>query len=351
MMHVVAAPNALKGTIDAPTAARMIAAGARQADPTIVVTELPVADGGDGTREVLVAALGGTTHELEVEDALGRPVRASWSRLPEGSAVIDVASASGIARLDASKRDVMRASSYGTGELLRAALDAGCTRVILGVGGSATVDGGAGLLEALGIRFRDTAGEVIARGGRGLGAAASVDRSAAHPALERCEIVVACDVTSRLLEAARLYGPQKGATPEQVDELTRNLARLGDLLGLGDVPRGGAAGGIAAGLHAVLGARLVSGIDLVLDLVGFDENVRAADLVLTAEGRFDETSAAHKGPWGVAERAKALGVPTALLAGSVSAEMQSRAGLPFAAVAAVTDSLAVTAERVVRLFL
>jgi glycerate kinase len=350
-MHVVAAPNALKGTIDAPSAARLIAEGARRADPNVVVTELPVADGGDGTRGVLVAAQGGTTHELEVEDALGRKVRACWSRLPDGSAVLDVASASGLARLAASELDVMRASSYGTGQLLRAALDAGATRVILGVGGSATVDGGAGLLEALGVHLLDGDGELVPRGGRGLGSVTKVDRSAAHPALGDCELIVACDVTTPFVDAARLYGPQKGASAEQVVELTRNLAHLAGVLGLGELPRGGAAGGIAAGLHAVLGAKLVSGIDLVLDLIGFDEKVRGADLVITAEGRFDETSAARKGPWGVAERAAALGVPTVLLAGCVSAEMQGRGRLPFAGVFPLEDSLAVTAERVARLFL
>jgi len=351
MMHVIAAPNALKGTFDALSAARLIGEGVREAAPDAVVTELPVADGGDGTRAVLAAALGGTTHELEVEDALGRPVRACWSRLPDGSAVIDVASASGLALLAEGEREVMRASSFGAGQLVRAALDAGCTRIILGVGGSASVDGGAGLLEALGVLLLDGAGGVIARGGGGLGAAARVDRSAAHLALAQTEIVVACDVTTELSDAARLYGPQKGATPAQVQVLERCLAHYAALLGLGPLPRGGAAGGIAAGLYALLGARLVSGVDLVLDLIGFDDKARGADLVITAEGRYDETSACGKGPWGVAQRAARLGVPVFLLAGSIAPEMQRAQKQPFAAVFPTECGVASSAGRVVRHFL
>ncbi len=350
MTRIVAAPNALKGTISAPDAARQIAEGVRQAVPDADVVELPVADGGDGTREVLALALGGATHELEVEDALGRPVRACWSRLPDGSAVIDVASASGLARLKDSERDALRASSYGTGQLVRAALDAGCTRIILGVGGSASVDGGAGLLQALGVELLDSTGRAVARGGLGLGDVVCVDGSTAHPLLACVELTVACDVTTTLRDAARLYAPQKGATPEQTVELARNLGCYGDLLGVLDLPRAGAAGGIAAGLYAVLGAKLVSGIDLVLDLVGFDEKARTAQLVITAEGRYDETSACHKGPWGVAERAATLGVRTLLLAGSVAEGMDSLGNQPFAAVFPLEQNLAATAARAVRAF-
>jgi glycerate kinase len=362
-LHVVAAPNALKGSLSASAAAAAIAEGVRRAAPDARVSELAVADGGDGTREVLAAALGGTTQALEVQDALGRPIAAHFSVLPDGTAAIDVASASGLAHLKADELDALGASSFGSGQLVRAALDAGCRHVVLGVGGSATVDGGAGLLEALGVRLLDGDGAVVPRGGRGLALARSVDRSAAHPGLSHLKLTVACDVTSSLGEAARLYGPQKGASPAEVAALERNLALYRRLLGLGELARGGAAGGIAAGLHALLGARLVSGIEYVLDVIGFDQAVRDADLVVSAEGHFDATSKSDKGPWGVAARAKRFGVPTVVLAGGVDRDALPSGG-PVAAAFSISSGavdlaaslassardLTDTAEQVVRLF-
>jgi glycerate 2-kinase len=373
-IRLIAAPNALKGSLTAVAAAQAIAAGMKRAAPDVEVVELPVADGGDGTREVLAAALGATTHELVVEDALGRPLRASWSLTPDGTALIDVATASGLARLKASERDVLAASSHGTGQLMRAALDAGVTRLILGVGGSATVDGGAGMLEALGLRWLSDDGQVVARGGAGLAAAQRLDRSAAHPVLGRCEIIVACDVTSPLLGpagAARLFAPQKGASAEQVEKLERSLGHYAERLRentgvpVHDLARGGAAGGIAASLHAALGATLVSGIELVLDVLDFDGHARGAALVITAEGALDAQSAQHKAPWGVAERAGRFAVPTVVLAGSIAPGLTLEPGLPFSAMFAIgsgpTDletalqraaaDLGSSAEQVVRLFL
>ncbi len=323
----VLAPNALKGTLSAPDAARVMAEGVRGACPEALVVELPIADGGDGTREVLARARQGSTHERIVEDALGRPIRAAFSLIDGDVGVVDVATASGLARLAPQELDPLRASSFGTGQLLSAALAAGARRLVLGVGGSACVDGGAGILEALGARLLDSRDRPIERGGRGLRRLARldldrVDRRAGDGALS-----IACDVTNPLLGAtgaARVFAPQKGATEEQVEELERSLSHFAGVLeqSLGRDVRamvyGGAAGGIAAGLAATLGAKLCSGIDLVLDQVEFERELEGAFLVMTAEGRLDSQSASNKGPLGVARRARRANVPTVVLAGQIA---------------------------------
>ncbi len=375
MIRVLCAPNALKGSVDALAAARCIAEGVRRATTDAAVTELPIADGGDGTRAVLCAALGGVTHELVVEDALGRSVRGAFSVIDGGrTGLIDVATASGLGSLAREERDALDASSFGTGQLVRAALDAGCRRIVLGVGGSASVDGGAGLLAALGVRLEDAAGAPIARGGAGLARLSKVDLAERHPALNETEIVIACDVTSPLLGpegAARRYGPQKGATAEQVELLEGCLTHYAEVLEqtcgvtVADRLSGGAAGGIAAGLHAVLGAQLVSGIELVLDTIQFDARLAQTDLVITAEGQLDAQSMSNKGPWGVATRAARVNVPTVVLAGSVASDIPSEAFTRFAAALSIvrgpvsldeamqrgSEYLAAAAEQVTRLFL
>jgi glycerate 2-kinase len=333
-MKVVAAPNAFKESLTAAEAADAIAVGTRRAVPGCEVVCLPVADGGDGTREVLVRALGGQEVSGDVHDPLGRSVRAAYGRIDSGrTAVIDVAAASGLALLDSSERDPMRASSYGTGELLRRALDEGAERVWLGVGGSATVDAGMGLLAALGATWRDAGGRVLAPNGANLAAIASVDLDEATRQIGGREIIVLADVDNPLLGergAAEVFAPQKGADAHQVELLADGLRNFAAVVArttgreIGTVPRGGAAGGIAAGLAALVGARLVSGIDWVLDQIGFDAAVVGARLVVTGEGRLDSQSAFNKGPSGVARRARRLGVPTLVLAGAIADDFQGQ---------------------------
>jgi len=331
-VRVVVAPNALKGSLSPFEAASAIARGVLSADPEAQIVSLPIADGGDGTSAVLCAARAGITRETIVPDPLGRPVRASFGLLDGGrTAVLDVATASGLALLELSERDPLLASSRGTGKLMSAALDTGVETVILGVGGSATVDGGAGLLAALGVALLDANGAPIATGGAGLSRLARLDLSRTHPALARAKLRVACDVDSTLLGpqgAARMFGPQKGASPEGVLELEHNLSHFADVIAkttgrdVKDLISGGAAGGIAAGLFGVLGATLEPGIDLVLETVGFDPALEGADLVITSEGFLDEQSLRNKGPCGVARWAKRRGVPVIALAGGIADDVR-----------------------------
>lgn len=332
-VRVVVAPNALKGSLSPFEAASAIARGVRAADPNAEIVSLPIADGGDGTSAVLRAARGGVLRETVVADPLGRPVRASFALLDAGrTAVLDVATASGLALLETHERDPLIASSRGTGKLISAALDAGAETIILGVGGSATVDGGAGLLAALGIGLLDASGTPIPSGGRGLAQLARLDLARMHPALSRIQFRVACDVDSTLLGAhgaARMFGPQKGATPDGVLELEQNLAHFADVIqdttgrDVRNVVSGGAAGGIAAGLCGVLGATLEPGIDLVLETVGFAQALVGASLVLTSEGLLDEQSLRNKGPCGVARWAKRRNVPVIVLAGGIADDVRA----------------------------
>ncbi len=327
-MKVVAAPNALKGSLDAIAAAAAIARGVRSADANIEVRQCPVADGGDGTRAILARALGGRARAVDARDPLGR-ARPSGYEWVEASdlALLDVASASGLSLLREGERDPSKTSSFGTGELLRAAIDGGARRLLLGVGGSATVDGGLGLLSALGARCVNADGAPIAPGGRGLLELAQLDLRSARELMHGRSLTVLCDVEQPLTGAngaARVFAPQKGADAAAVVELERGLERLADVLqretshDVRLLARGGAAGGIAATLFAVFGAELAPGIDFVLDALGFEQELVDAELVITAEGRLDQQSLSNKGPCGVVRRAAAAGVPTLALAGAIS---------------------------------
>jgi glycerate kinase len=341
-LKVLVAPNSLKGSLDAFGAARAIAGGFAKGCPEAEIAQLAIADGGDATAQVLTRGLGGSFREANVTDALGRPQRASWGLLPDGqTAVIDVASATGLGALQPHERDPLRATSYGTGELLHAALDIGCRRLIVGVGGSATVDGGTGILEAMGARLLNKDGQAVARGGQGLSSICSIDLAAVDPRLRTVEITIACDVENPLLGAegaARIFGPQKGATPEVVDLLEAGLGSFAGVLerqfgvDVRALPHGGAAGGIAATLHAVLGARLERGIDLVLQQLDVDSRAAGRDLVITSEGQVDRQTLAFKGPYGVARAARRLGVPTVMVVGAISRELTAPDLEPFDAV-------------------
>ena len=373
MWKLIAAPNALKGSLSPFAAAAAIASGARRAVPSIEVTELGIADGGDGTAEVICRARGGSFREITALDPLGRARMGRYAWLDDETAVIDVATASGLALLQPTERNALGATSYGTGELIRAALEASAKRIVLGVGGSATVDGGSGILEALGARLLDADGKPLPRGGGALGRLARIDLSGLTPRAREVPIDIACDVDSTLLGehgAARLFGPQKGADGAAVETLESALAHFATVVtrdfgrDAASVTSGGAAGGIAAGLFGVLGARLLPGVDLVLDAVGFDGALTGASLCITAEGLLDRQSLRNKGPFGVAKRGAARGVPVVALGGGIASDVSDAnfpafAGMfsicsrPMSLEQAMRDAaplLEAAAERVVRLF-
>ncbi len=326
-MKIVLAPNAFKGSMSAMRAALAMEQGVRAAFPGADVVKVPVADGGDGLAEVLIDALSGEARVAAVRGPLGEPIEAALCHVPAlGLAAVEMAVASGLALLSPQDRDPTRTTTYGTGELIRTALDLGARHIVVGIGGSATNDGGIGMAEALGIRFLDASGDRVAPVGGALRAICRIDTSGLDPRLAsvRCEAI--CDVDNPLLGprgAAHVYGPQKGASPAQVEELDAGLAHLAEIiaadLGLDvrEMPGAGAAGGLGAGLHAFLGAELRRGVDLVLDLVGLDTQLAGADLVVTAEGQIDFQTAFGKAPAGVAQRAKAKGIPCMAIAGGI----------------------------------
>ncbi|HSP10829.1 MAG TPA: glycerate kinase [Candidatus Dormibacteraeota bacterium] len=325
-MKIVVAPNAFKGTLTAAQAAAAISRGVREVFPEAEIVEVPVADGGDGTAEALVTALHGEFRAVRVDGPLGDPVEAVFGLVDSGrTAIVELASASGLALIPPERRDPMRATTYGFGQLLGAAKDAGVAAVIAGIGGSATNDGGAGMAQALGYRLLDAGGHDLERGGAALARLWTIDASGFQRAWRSVGVRVACDVTNPLtgpLGASAVYGPQKGAGPEMILELDAALARLSEVIErdlgkkVSDVPGAGAAGGAGAGLIAFLGAELVAGAPLVVDAAGFDEALKGASLVITGEGRADEQTAYGKAPGEVARRAQAAGVPVLLLAGS-----------------------------------
>ncbi len=323
-MRLLLAPLEFKGTLTANQAAAAMERGLRAVDPSVDCERLPLADGGPGTVEVLLGALGGEARTARVHDPLGREVQAGWGWVPPCGAVIEMAAASGLWRLDPGERAPLKASSGGTGELIRAALDAGCAELLIGAGGSGTNDGGVGMLTALGARLLD-------RDGRELhslvGDPHRLELDALDPRLAQCALIVAADVTAPLLGptgATRVFGSQKGVRAEQVPLLERRLEQWATLLetstgrGCRDHPGAGAAGGVAFALLA-LGARLRSGFDLISERVGLAARILRCDRVLTGEGRWDAQSPLGKGPWRVAELARALGRPTTVFAGSVEA--------------------------------
>jgi len=325
-VRVVVAPDKFKGSLTAVQAAEAVAAGLRRAVPGVDVVLLPVADGGDGTLEAAYAA-GYSRVPARVTGPTGEPVDASVA-VRGTDAVVEMADASGLSRLPGGVPAPLTASTYGTGELLQVALDSGARHVVLGIGGSATTDGGAGMAQAVGVRLLDAAGEPLPPGGAALLHLDRIDVSGldARWGDGAARVTVASDVDNPLVGprgAAAVYGPQKGASPADVELLDRALRRWAEVLrrdlgvDVAERPGAGAAGGLGAGAMAVLGARLTSGIALLLDVLGFADAVVGADLVITGEGALDEQSLAGKAPVGVATAAGAAGVPVVALAGQV----------------------------------
>lgn len=374
-MKIVVAPNAFKGCLTASEAARAMAIGVGRAFPGAEIVHVPVADGGDGMVDVAVEALGGELRHVTVTGPLFEPLDSTFCYVPSDRfAAVEMALASGLALVPPDQRDPTRTTTLGTGELIAAALDLEVSRIGVGIGGSATTDGGIGMASALGVRFLDADGSEVRPAGGELGRIRRIDVLNLDPRVRDVRIEAMCDVDNPLCGpngAAHVYGPQKGATPDQVRLLDAGLANLADVIesDLGikvrDLPGAGAAGGLGAGLYAFLGAELKRGVDLVLDLVGLDAKLAGADLVLTGEGQIDFQTAFGKAPAGVGAAAKRQGIPCVAIAGSVGGGVTDLVEVGIVAVFslcsrpmtlddAMSDAailLDATAEQVVRLFI
>ena len=325
-MKIVIAPDSFKESLAAPEVAQAIARGVKRAVPGAHVVCVPMADGGEGTVRAVLAATGGQWRTADVRGSLGEPRQAGWGWLGEGCAVIEMATAAGLELTPPAQRDPMRASSYGVGQLILAALDAGATRIILGLGGSATNDGGAGMMAALGVRFLDARGHELPGGGAALATLHRIDSSNLDPRLETTRFDVACDVDNPLCGptgASHVFGPQKGAMPGQVRELDRALSHYADVCArhlshdVRDKPGAGAAGGLGYAALAFLDAAFRPGVDLVAEVGGLEQALEGAALAFTGEGRMDTQTLYGKTPAGVARIAHRLGVPLVALAGSL----------------------------------
>ena len=326
-MHILIAPNAFKNSLDAGAVAVAIAKGLQQSRLTCTTESFPIGDGGDGTGELIIQKCNGFFAKAEVNDPLGKKVDASYGFIDEGTtAVIEMAAASGLRLLRGDELDPLHASSYGTGQLIKQALDKGVRKIILCVGGSATVDGGAGILQALGIRFLDEKGNELTGLPENLVHLATVDISGLNARIHQCECTILCDVANTLLGgkgAASIFGPQKGASEKQVLQLEAALTQFRQIafqttgIDMAGIVHGGAAGGVVAGLYAFLGAHPVNGIDHFLDITGFDKALQKAAIIITGEGCIDLQTLEGKGPYGVAIRAKKKKIPVIALAGKV----------------------------------
>lgn len=327
MTRYLCAPDSFKESLTAMEAARAMAQGIENADHDAEVRCLPMADGGEGTARALVDATGGSMRAVPVHDPLGRPVEGHFGLLADGTtAVVETAEASGLTLLEAKERNPLIASSYGTGELMLAAVRSGAKRIIVGLGGSATNDAGAGLLQALGVRLLDKNGNDLAHGGAALANLTTIDISTMDPALKNVAITAACDVTNPLTGptgASAVFGPQKGASKDDVATLDAALAHFAQVIdsqlgvAVNDVPGAGAAGGIGAALKGFLNAEFRPGIAIVIEQSGLDAAAQWADVVFTGEGSIDFQTKFGKTPAGVAETAKRHGKPVIAVAGHI----------------------------------
>ena len=332
-MKIVIAPDSFKDSLSAEKVANAIAAGLADALPDAQLMTCPMADGGEGTVEAIVAAGNGQLRRNHVQGPLGEAVEAHWGWLPDSrTAIIEMAEASGLQRVPLSQRDARISSTFGTGELIRAALDAGAQRIILTIGGSATNDAGAGALQALGLGLFDAERQPLAPGGLALSRLAHIELSGLDPRLADVRFEIAADVNNPLCGehgASAIFGPQKGATPEHVRLLDRALGHFADHCAavlpkdVRDEPGSGAAGGLGFAAKAFFGAEFRAGVEVVAELVGLAEAVKDADLVITGEGRFDAQTLRGKTPFGVARIAQAQGVPVVVLAGTLGEGYQT----------------------------
>ncbi len=330
-MKIVLAPNAFKGSLTATEAAVAMEAGVRKILPQAEVVLVPVADGGDGLIDVAIEALNGEVRTLAVRGPRDRTLDVDYGYVKSMDLVIvEMALASGLALLPKELQDPTLTTTFGTGELIKAGLDLGVSQIDVGIGGSATTDGGIGMAQALGVHFLDKNGRELPGIGNSLASIARIDISGLDPRIKATTIKAVCDVENPLCGpqgAAFVYGPQKGASPEQVQNLDdglKNLARRMKIdlgIDVGDLPGAGAAGGLGAGLHVFLGAQLCKGIDLIFDLIGLHEKLCGADLVLTGEGQIDFQTVFGKAPGGVGAAAKTQEIPCFAIAGSIGKDL------------------------------
>ncbi|MEE1866024.1 glycerate kinase [Pseudomonas auratipiscis] len=346
-MKIVIAPDSFKDSLSAEGVADAIALGLAQVWPDAQLLKRPMADGGEGTMEAIIAACSGELRRQHVQGPLGETVQAGWGWLADShTAIIEMAQASGLQLLGLGQRDACRSSTFGTGQLISAALDAGAQRIILAIGGSATNDGGSGMLRALGVRLFDAQDQALAEGGLALSQLARLDASALDPRLARVQLEVAADVDNPLCGsngASAIFGPQKGASAEQVLSLDKALGHFADHCAawlnedVRDFPGCGAAGGMGFAAKAFLQATFRPGIDVVAELAGLESAVQGADLVITGEGRFDAQTLRGKTPFGVARVAKRHGVPVLVIAGTLGEGYQQLYGHGIDAAFAVTS--------------
>jgi glycerate kinase len=373
MMNILIAPDSFKDCMSAEEVSLALGRGIKKVLPESALVMVPMADGGEGTVESVIDATGGERIELVVRDPLMRKTSSFYGLTGDGkTAVIEMAAASGLELLELEERDPWITSTYGTGQLIGDALDRGCSKIILGIGGSATNDCGAGMAEALGVKFSGRFGPLTAQGGGALGEVDSVQMEGLDSRIAGTEIVVACDVNNPLTGpqgASAVYGPQKGADLAMVEKLDRNLSHFAGVIEkqlgkeISMVPGSGAAGGLGAGLMAFLDARLLKGIQMIAEVTGLEEKIRHADLVITGEGKMDAQTRFGKTPFGVAQLAKKYGKTVIGVAGTLEEDasvlyqegfdlllsIQEKPGDLAAALASAETLLERTGERIARL--
>lgn len=332
LMKIIIAPDSFKGSLSALDVAEAINQGVEELFPDATIVKIPLADGGEGTVQCMVDATGGEIRKEKVYGPLGDEVFASYGILGDRkTAVIEMAEASGLTLIPKNKRDPLVTTTYGTGQLIQAALNQNCRKMIIGIGGSATNDGGAGMAQALGVKLLDREGKEIGWGGRELQRIERIDLESIDPRIKTTQVLVASDVTNPLCGprgASHVYGPQKGATPEMVEELDKALHHFALIIKrdlgkeVSDIPGAGAAGGLGAGLIAFLNAEIKPGIEVVMKAVRLEENLKHADLVITGEGKIDRQTIYGKAPIGVAKIAKKYNIPVVAIAAILSDDAQ-----------------------------
>lgn len=331
MKKIVIAPDSFKGTMSSIEICNIIEKGIKNILPDVSTVKTPIADGGEGTVDAFLAAVGGEKVAVKVKDPYLNEIKASYGILPYGKiAVIEMAAASGLPLVENNKNPSLT-STYGTGQLISNALERGCTKIIIGIGGSATNDGGIGMAAALGIEFLDSNNREIPLNGQGLGQLAHIHMSSKDKRLDKCEILVACDVDNPLYGnngAAYVFARQKGADDSMIELLDKNLKHYTDVIKkdleveVQDIPGTGAAGGLGAGLIAFCGAKLQPGIQIILDCVKFDEVIENADLIITGEGKIDGQSLRGKVPVGIAKRASKHNIPVIAIVGNIEDDIK-----------------------------
>ena len=346
-MKILIAPDSFKDCLPANEVARFIELGILKVFPDAEIIKIPLADGGEGTVEALVNTTNGKIKNIQVHDPLMRKIDSFLGILGDGkTAIIEMAAASGLELLKEKERNPWLTTTFGTGELIKAALDFGCQTILIGIGGSATVDGGAGMVQALGVELLDEKNKSIAKGGKGLAQLNTINTDTLDKRLKECKISVACDVKNPLLGengAAKVYGPQKGANPEMVQKLEQNLTHYAKVIeshlgtSIAETQGAGAAGGLGAGLLAFLNADLKPGFELISETVHLAEQIVIADLVITAEGKIDYQTRFGKTPAGVAGVAKNFNKPLLAFAGSLGPRVESLNELGFTSIIPITD--------------